>query len=49
MNLICLAELHVLRLLHEDPVRVREERALVEENRAVLLEFVDQRDVLAVE
>ncbi len=41
--------LHVLGLLNEDAFGVLEQRALVKQDGAVLLEAVDERDVLAVE
>ncbi len=41
--------LHVLGLLNEDALGVLEQRALVKQDGAVLLEAVDERDVLAVE
>ena len=41
--------LHVLGLLNEDAFGVLEQRALVKQDGAILLEAVDERDVLAVE
>jgi len=41
--------LHVLGLLHQLPLRVLQQRTLVEEHRAIVVEAVHQEDVLPLE